>query len=159
MNARFVTGLVAVVAVAAAAFYFWPKDATAPLATTDGTQQTTQQAATNGTVSMETQLSGTWRSNADGKFTREIRADGVIIDRYQGDATAGVNGQWKIVDLAKETNPSVPLASFPGKTVVKVEWEGGVETTYFVVTDLTSEILTTTDLTGRGDVTTYARVH
>lgn len=141
-----------VVALGAAAFYFWPTLSKAPVQ---------NETATGGEVGTEpTQnpdLSGTWRSTSDAKFTREIRTDGVIIDRYEGEASAGLNGSWKSI-AASELPASIPGTSFVEKTIIEVTWEGGVETTYFVVSDLTATSLTTTDLTGRGEVTTWTRL-
>ncbi len=142
----------AVVIIAAAVFYFWPSISAAPA--TSGQATTTPQA----TEQSSKDVSGTWRSQTDAKFTREIRTDGVIIDRYEGDTTAGVNGEWVVVDAATETGLTTPATSLAGLTVIKVVWEGGVETTYFAINSVDEKTLTTTDLTGKGEVTIYSRI-
>jgi hypothetical protein len=106
----------------------------------------------------ENDVAGTWRSTTDAKFTREIRTDGIITDRYEGDATAGESGGWQAVDLMTETVPGIPAASLAGKTVIKVTWGDGTEVTYFTIDSVTRTTLVTTDLSGRGAVTTYTRV-
>lgn len=103
-------------------------------------------------------LTGTWKSTTDPKFTREIRADFVIIDRYEGDATAGLNGEWAVVDPSVINIPGVSAASLSGETLIQATWEGGVEVTFFVVTELTPERMTVRDLTGNGEVTTFTKV-
>jgi hypothetical protein len=145
------TGIVVavVVVLAAGLFYFWPM-----------LSRTPEPVVYIPTPSQEIENSlmlGVWRSNTDAKFTREIDADGVMIDRYDGISSAGTNGEWSIVDPATETGLSVP-SNLTGKAIIKVVWEGGVETTYFVVNDLTTSTMTTTDLTGTGSVTVYTKV-
>lgn len=149
----------AAVIIAAGAYYFMNKDVVAPVATdqTQGTQQTQETSEVSQGTAAET-MSGTWQSDSDAKFTREIRADGVIIDRYEGDATPGVNGEWSIVNPAQEPAITAFAAAFPNKTVVKAEWEGGVEVTYFVISEVTGTKLVTTDLSGTGSVTSYTKV-
>ncbi len=155
MNSNAGWVVAAVVIIAAGVFYFWPSISTAP-ATNNGQATTTSQ----GTQQSARDISGNWRSNTDAKFTREIRTDGVIIDRYEGEPTAGLNGEWSVVaNPATESGITVPAASLAGLTVIKVVWEGGVETTYFVVNELEVDSMTTTDLTGRGEVTVYSKVN
>ncbi len=110
------------------------------------------------TATTETMMLGTWKSSSDPKFTREIRGDGVIIDRYEGDASAGVNGSWKIVPASEVNLPGIAPASLTSKTVIQAEWEGGVEITYFTISTVTANSLTITDLSGRGEVTTFTRI-
>ena len=145
-----------VVIVAAGAYYFWPKTTEAPTGT-NGTTTTQQQSS--GTQLTENDVAGTWRSNTDPKFTREIRTDGAIIDRYEGEPTAGLNGEWSVVENASAEPALSDMLSFvTGKTVIKVVWEGGIETTFFLVNDVSATEMTTTDLTGTGSVTTYTRI-
>ncbi len=149
--------LVAAAVVIAAAAYYFNNQPAAVTSTSDETQvMPTQTEVSQGSASES--MSGTWRSDSDAKFTRELRSDGVIIDRYEGDATPGINGEWSIVNPTQEPAITAIAASFPNKTVVKAEWEGGVEVTYFVISDVTATKLVTTDLSGRGVVTTYTKV-
>jgi hypothetical protein len=37
---------------------------------------------------------GTWQSLDDPKFTRELAADGKVVDRYEGDESATGRGHW-----------------------------------------------------------------
>lgn len=144
----------AVVIIAAGVFYFWPQVMKAP-----STAQNTEQASTQTQPTAQPDMPGTWRSDKDAKFTREIRADGVIIDHYEGEPTAGVNGQWSAVaDVSAEAGLTIPAAALAGKTVIKVVWEGGAETTYFAIDSLTGSAMTTTDLSGRGEVNTWTRL-
>lgn len=148
--------LVAAIILIGAGVYFYSNNGS--MSSTDTASTTTQEQA-GGTSQQagENQLAGTWKSDSDAKFTREIRADGVIIDRYEGDATAGINGSWTLVNPEQESILSDRAASLVGKNVVRAEWEGGVEVTYFVVS-VDGNKMTTTDLTGRGAVTTYTKV-
>lgn len=155
MNGMMGWVVAALVVVAAGVFYFWPQFTKAPAQSGSEQQQAQQQAAPTSNADMP----GTWRSDRDAKFTREIRADGTVIDRYEGESSAGVNGQWSTVaDVSAETSLTVPPASVAGLTIVKVVWEGGVETTYFAINKLEAGTMTTTDLTGRGEVTIWTRL-
>ncbi len=49
---------------------------------------------------------GLWRSNNDSKFTREIRNDGVVADRYEGQADS--DGLWMVF------TKDIPDTSFTG---------------------------------------------
>lgn len=153
MNKGSWVAVVVVLVVALGAFYFWPSLQT-------GLQNQMEQQAAHGGMeaTRDPMMSGLWQSNTDAKFTREIRPDGVVIDRYEGDMGAGVGGEWSVVDPAMESALTVPAINLAGMTVIKVVWDGGVETTYFSVNSLSETTLTTTDLTGRGEVTTYTKI-
>lgn len=161
MNSMMGWVVAAVVIVAAGVFYFWPQLSQAPATQNSGTEQqgTTDSTSAAQRSSDVAALSGTWRSNTDAKFTREFRADGVIYDRYEGDASAGIGGSWGLVlDATKEPGLVASAASLIGKTVIKATWEDGAETTYFVVNSVSGTTLTTTDLSGNGKVTIYTKV-
>lgn len=145
----------AVVIVASGVFYFWPQIMKAPVAVEQGAPEQTGEVKENVGDPM---MSGLWQSNTDAKFTREIRPDGVMIDRYEGDMGAGTGGEWSVVDPAQETPLAGIAANYAGMTVIKVVWDGGVETTYFAVNKLDEKSLTTTDLSGRGAVTVYTKI-
>ncbi len=155
MNAATGWIVAAVVIIAAGAFYFWSSKTEAPAMAETGMQQ---QAAATQENAGDPAMSGMWQSNTDAKFTREIRPDGVMIDRYEGDMGAGTGGEWSVVDPAKESVISDRAAALSGMTVIKVVWDGGVETTYFAVNKLDGKSMTTTDISGRGAVTVYTKV-
>jgi hypothetical protein len=48
-------------------------------------------------AAMRTVLVGTWQRNDDGRFTRQINANGTEIDRYEGDDSATIQGTWALV--------------------------------------------------------------
>lgn len=141
----------AVVVVLGAAYYFLPMmQATAPAE---------EGAPTNaGSQTEDPSVQGTWRSQTDAKFTREMRQDGVIIDRYEGDPTPGINGSWEVVDPRSATGLIVPVASLAGMTVIKASWENDSVVTYFAVNAISETAMTITDLSGNGEVTTFTRI-
>lgn len=102
-------------------------------------------------------LVGLWRSSADRAFTREIKSDFSIIDRYEGDQGAGINGEWSFVAPSQVNIPGVAPETLLGTTLVQVVWEGGVEVTYFAIQDLLNETMTIRDVS-QGDVTTFTRL-
>lgn len=51
---------------------------------------------------------GMWQSIDDPKFTREIRNDGVVIDRYEGSSPDDTDGLWMV--FTKE----IPDAAYAG---------------------------------------------
>lgn len=150
----------AVVIVAAGAFYFWPNLSKAPATTdTEQTATTTSQTQATSTQTLrDPMMSGTWQSNSDAKFTREFRADGVVYDRYKGDATAGVGGSWEVVDPAKESALLARATALAGVTVIKAMWEDGAVVTYFSINKLDEKSMTITDLSGRGGVTVFTKI-
>jgi hypothetical protein len=160
--------ILAVLLVGGTAYYF-----ITPAPTRDSAEENAQEDArvipgseadmnnvsdTGGTELTQNDVAGTWRSTTDAKFTREISTDGIITDRYEGDASAGMSGGWSAVDLMTETVPGIPAASLTGKTVIKVVWADGTDITYFTIDSVTDTTLVTTDLSGRGAVTTYTKV-
>ncbi len=104
------------------------------------------------------EMLGTWKSSSDTKFTREFRSDGVIYDRYEGDATAGMGGSWAVVDPAQEAPLASLAASLAATTVIKATWNDGADVTYFSVNKLDEKSMTITDLSGRGGVTVFAKI-
>ena len=140
--------VVAVVVVLGAAYYLSVgiPTTTMPVTTEQGAQET-----------RDPMMAGMWKSQTDEKFTREIKVDGVMIDRYEGDVSAGINGEWSVVDPAKEIALADRAGALAATTVIKIVWEGGVETTYFAVNKLDEKSMTITDLSGRGGVTIFSK--
>lgn len=163
MNSKAVVGIVVVIAVAVAAYYFLPKNASAPISeeqayTEQQTQNNAQGTSEVSEGTLAARMSGTWKSDTDGKFTREIRADGVMIDRYEGEPTAGINGEWFVVNPSMESALSSIAATLTGVSVIKVSWEGGAEVTFFSINSLNANTMTITDLSGRGGVTVFSKI-
>ena len=148
-----------IVAVAAIGFYFWPMMTKAPSETTTTQQGAPEQTGTVKENVGDPMMSGLWQSTTDAKFTREIRPDGVMIDRYEGDVGAGVGGEWSTSNaaaaIADKFTVSANLSALP---IIKVVWEGGAETTYFAVNKLDASSMTTTDISGKGTVTIYKKI-
>ena len=156
MNTRTAWIVAIVIAGGIAAYFLWPMiEQGISLQTSTEEEQTSE---TGDEASRDPLMSGTWQSDTDAKFTREIRQDGVIIDRYEGDASAGINGEWNVTDPATEPALATLVGSLVGITVIKVEWEGGVEVTYFAINSLSKASMTITDLSGRGSITTFTKV-
>lgn len=143
----------AILVVAGAIYYLFPMTQ-APAGQESAPAQNTSDLAGE-----REQMAGTWRSQTDASFTREMRVDGVIIDRYEGDATAGINGEWSIVSAGSDP---LLLSRSAGLTsldfIVKASWEDGAEITYFGVTELSDRSMTIVDLSGRGGTTMFAKI-
>src|SRR3989344_3747652 len=150
MNTRTAWVVAIVIAGGIAAYFLWPMIEQGMSLQTPAEEEQTSE--TSGETSRDPLMSGTWQSDTDAKFTREIRQDGVIIDRYEGDASAGINGEWNVTDPATEPALATLVGSLVGITVIKVEWEGGVEVTYFAINSLSKASMTITDLSGRGSI-------
>jgi hypothetical protein len=144
-----------IVALVAAVILWWPKISGEAM---PQQQETLQTATSTAAGSSDPVLAGTWKSNTDAKFTREFRTDGVVIDRYEGEASAGINGSWEVVDPSKEAVLAARASALAGMTVIKMVWENGVEVTYMAINKLDGKSMTTTDLTGAGSVTTYIKL-
>lgn len=81
------------VVVAAGIWYFAGRPANAPTMPAEEEVGEENQATESAVV-------GTWRSKQDSKFTREFRADGTIVDRYEGDESATIEGSWSMANPA-----------------------------------------------------------
>jgi hypothetical protein len=145
-----------IVAIVAAVFLWWPKMTSEPVAVPQS-QGTQQEGAPTSEMARDPRMAGTWQSQTDPKFTREFRADGVVVDRYEGEASAGVNGSWEVVDPAKEALLVARAPALSGVTVIKMVWENGVEVTYLIVNTLDDKSMTTTDVSGSGSVTVFSK--
>lgn len=152
--AKAVAVVAAIVVIAGAVYYVWPMMPAQAPAPASPAQDTSEPAD----EPLAQQMSGTWRSQTDAKFTREMRQDGVIIDRYEGDASAGVNGSWSIVNPAMEPALAARAAALADLSVVKASWENDSVVTYFALNSIGANTMTITDLSGRGEVTTFTRI-
>jgi hypothetical protein len=86
---------------------------------------------------VELAILGTWRSADDPKFTREFTEDGKVIDRYEGDASADVEGRWYVTSTA-EIPFSIPVVE--GATDIKLQFPDG--NYFFRVADVSRTSLT-----------------
>ncbi|MDO8514155.1 MAG: hypothetical protein Q7S50_01265 [bacterium] len=102
-------------------------------------------------------VNGTWKSTEDSKFTREFRADGTVVDTYEGDASATSMGTYMVVDPARETGIPVPAANLAGMTIIKTTWANG-DVMYFGVNSLTESDLKLVNLSGRGNILMFTKV-
>ena len=156
--------LIIVIAVAAAAYVYAPQLIQKDVAMDDaarteaGLEAARKAAPAPVATKTGTELMvGTWQSTSDPKFKREFRADGVMIDAYEGDASAALNASWRLARAGTVTIPSVITAFGAGKIVVEAEWEGGVEVTFFTIDAVSDTSLTIADLTGRGEITSFTK--
>lgn len=101
---------------------------------------------------------GTWRSKDDAKFSREFKADGTVVDRYEGDASATQIGTYTAVDTAAEAVPGVPAANLAGAMVIKVLWQNDPQPMYFSISSITEVELSMINLSGRGNILSFERV-
>lgn len=104
-------------------------------------------------------MHGTWKSREDAKFTREFSADGMVTDRYQGDASATMTGTYMIVDPLKEPEGAlgnVPVASLAGMTILRTTWPNG-DIMYFGVLVLTNTELQLSNISGRGNTLAFTK--
>lgn len=166
-------GVVAVIVVLGGAYYFWPEQ-TWPKdmmvsenkdTKNTGSTNTSSTGSTNtsgGSASIklanDPKMHGIWRSDADPKFTREFRNDGVIVDRRVGGTAAGISGKWMTIDAFKEEALKPIFQSISGKTVVKVVWDLDGKTTYFTVDNLSATKLQTTDTASNGAMTVFTKI-
>lgn len=74
-------------------------------------------------------LVGVWRSTQDTKYTREFKAEGTVIDKYEGNTSATQSGVWsQVIDI--KTLPT-PLPTVGNATFMSVVF--GQETFYYTV--------------------------
>lgn len=101
---------------------------------------------------------GVWQSSDDSKFTREFKADGTVVDRYEGDDLATAMGTWMIVDPTKEPSDALgaPSENLTGMTVVKLTFSDG-QILYFGVDSVTESSLKLIYI-GRGNTLSFTKV-
>lgn len=151
MNTRTTVIALAIIALAALAYYFY---ATKPAAeSADGAGQAAGIQKTANDPSMH----ATWRSTEDPKFTRTFRADGTVTDAYEGDAAATESGTYAAIDPATETGFPLPAANFSGTTVIRIDFERSGPM-YFGILTLTESELAMTNISGRGNTLSFVRV-
>lgn len=103
--------------------------------------------------SIRTGVVGSWRSDADAKFTREFRANGTVVDRYQGNDDATVTGSWHIV--TDSSSLPVQLRDLDAGTLLEISFPE--ETLYFTVSKVDEDELVMT-YAGAGPTLSFTRV-
>lgn len=146
MNNNVVTGIVIVLAIAVIGWWFWSRPAAAPAPT----ESIPAPALID--ESMSAGMTGTWKSSDDAKFTRTFAADGTVTDRYEGEDSATISGEWSVIDPTKE---SVSLPVVKDGKVIKIQFPE--EALYFAVTSVSETELVMTYLSGNG-VLRFVRV-
>lgn len=101
---------------------------------------------------------GTWKSKEDAKFSREFKADGTVVDRYSGDASATATGTFVTIDPSKVEVPGVPKENLMGMTVIRTMWEGEGAPMFFSINSMTDVELSMTNLSGRGNILMFTKV-
>lgn len=96
---------------------------------------------------------GVWQSVQDSKFTREFQEDGTVIDRYEGDDSATVEGSWYL--FMYPTDERVPFTIQPGVQYLRITMPE--EVLYFSVTKVDAADLELVYL-GVGDTLQFIRL-
>lgn len=98
-------------------------------------------------------IAGTWQSDDDANFVRELRADGTVVDTYAGAEDATTEGTWSFV-----ADPSREQAELPSGADVKViKIQFPEEALYFALTSLSPAHLELSYLS-RGNTLRFTRV-
>ncbi len=114
-------------------------------------QVSASQADKEDTVSQN--LTGTWQSTQDAKFTREFKGDGSVVDLYGGQEQS--NGAWEVFTKAHPLNVPFPLAD--NAAYVQIRTVGTSDTLNFSIASLTPDSLTLTYM-DRGNTLAFRRV-
>ncbi len=114
--------VVILIVIAIVGYMFWPEE--------EVVTETPTVVQEQGSVSVQVERSiiGVWRSTLDPKFTREFRADGAVIDAYEGVEPG--QGTWEL--FTNPTGENVPV--IPDAVYLKVV--GGGIPLYFTVTSV-----------------------
>lgn len=89
---------------------------------------------------------GRWKSTDDAKFTREFAADSTVVDKYQGDESATMQGMWKI--FSRSNGEMAPFPLQDGIVYLKISTPE--EVLFFRISRITSDSLEMTYLDSGG---------
>ncbi len=162
MNSKTLIGVLVVIILAGAAYWFYTdsqKESAANRLAEGSTAQDPNTLQAGGEVAPQNDpaMNGTWKSKEDPKFTREFKADGTVTDRYEGQSSATETGTYATINAALEAGLPVPAANLAGMTVIKTTWpKTGVM--YFGVQSVTNTDLSLVNLSGRGNILTFTKV-
>lgn len=153
MNRNVILGIVIVLVLAVLGWWYFAMmqpEAEAPMPQ----ENTSADAGAEAAPSEEApQLAGVWRSTQDANFVREFRADGTVIDTYEGDDSARTQGSWNFVADPAREQPELPPTDGP---VIKIAFSE--EVLYFSLLEVTVTDLSLIYL-GRGNVLSFTRVN
>ncbi|HEX5774578.1 MAG TPA: hypothetical protein VFY28_01300 [Candidatus Paceibacterota bacterium] len=115
-------------------------------ATTSPSAETTD-PATLPASTLRAEVTGSWRSEDDPKFTRVFREDGTLTDSYEGNPDATANGSWRVVTGGEGLPASL---SAENRTVIRISFPE--EALFFIVTALTEDELAMAYVGGNGSL-------
>jgi len=96
---------------------------------------------------------GVWQSTDDGSFVREFKADGTVIDTYDGEPSATQKDTWTI--FTKE-NPDKEFLGVLEDNTVYIKMKAASGNLYFRLLKLTPEVLELVHL-DRGNTLHFVR--
>ncbi|MEK7080062.1 MAG: hypothetical protein AAB901_02120 [Patescibacteria group bacterium] len=157
MNSKILVGI-AVVCALGLASYLWysgqpKKDAVIENATSTPSTAKPQKGASVNPAALKADVTGTWQSTDDPKFTREFRANGTVVDRYEGNKDATTEGSWKVVTDSRTLPASIPNAK--DLTIIQVGFPE--EVLLFTVVGVSSTELELSYV-GRGNTLHFTRI-
>ena len=153
---RIITIGVLIVVIVVLSFAFSRASATPPqpVANTAAVVPTSQTPSSPEVAIVTNTMVGKWRSIDDPKFTREFRADGIVVDRYEGDEHATSSGTWSAFTSA---NPDPLLGMTLTEGVVYIEILDDEVPMFFSVVTAAGNTLELIYI-DRGSVQHYSRI-
>ncbi len=150
MHRNVVIGIVVAIALLVIGWWYWAfmmpvESPLSPAAETEVTVRPTDEAFS---------LAGTWQSTDDARFVRTFSGDGSVTDRYEGDASATVSGNWNVVEDPSREQAELPDVS--GMRVIKVQFPE--EVMYFAILELSTTELSMSYLGGNGSTLSFRRI-
>jgi len=157
MNARVITITIAVLLLAGVAYYIGTNRGSSDDADTVAGTTSQQVIPQQDPKLTETsaQLVGEWKSEDDGKYSREFRADGTVTDMYEGDASATASGTWKVFNASTRIPTGVTFSLDQDVTYIHVVMDG--ETYSYGIVKVTGEKLELIYM-DRGGMLRFAKV-
>lgn len=143
-------GIVAALGLAAYLWYTGLPSTLAPAAEQSATSSppsAEEHAASLAPAALRAEVTGSWQSADDPKFTRVFRADGTVTDRYEGNPDATLSGSWRVIADGEGLPASL---SAEERTIIRVSFPE--EVLFFVVTALTEDELEMAYVGGGGSL-------
>lgn len=153
MNMKTILLIVVVLAIGVGAGYYLAQDRTSDSESgivenekNEAPKTPDKSTSIKPSVAVARDIIGAWKSTDDSKFTRQFAPDSTVVDKYQDDEAATMQGMWKV--FTSEDGETAPFPLQEGIVYLRISTPE--EVLFFTVPKITSDTLELTYLGGGG---------